>query len=174
MASGARVLSPMTQRGLRAFLIFSLTVAASVCLVLGLTLPVIRLTRLYFWTDTHSILSILSALYATDEVFLAAVIFVFSIIFPAIKLLFITMAGTLITFDPARRGQWFKRIEWLGKWSMLDVLVLALLVFYAKSTELSDAVALPGVYFFAASVILTMIAYSLIHPVDSPKRQELS
>ncbi|MGO9986088.1 MAG: paraquat-inducible protein A, partial [Rhodomicrobium sp.] len=63
---------------------------------------------------------------------------------------------------PARRSRWFKRIEWLGKWSMLDVLVLALLVFYAKSTGLADAVALPGVYFFAASVILTMIAYALI------------
>ncbi len=152
----------MTQRGLRAFLIFVLTVSAATCLVLGLTLPVMRLTRLYFWEDTHSILSILAALYANGETFLAGVIFIFSIVFPAFKLLYITMAGTLITFDPARRSRWFKRIEWLGKWSMLDVLVLALLVFYAKSTGLADAVALPGVYFFAASVILTMIAYALI------------
>jgi paraquat-inducible protein A len=166
----------MTQRGLRAFLIFSLTVAAAVCLVLGLTLPVMRSTRLYFWTDTHSILSILSALYETGEIFLAAVIFVFSIIFPAIKLLYITMAGTLVTFDPGRRSRWFKRIEWLGKWSMLDVLVLALIVFYAKSTELADAVALHGIYFFAASVILTMIAYSLVHPGEASTagQQELS
>jgi paraquat-inducible protein A len=165
----------MTQRGLRAFLIFVITLSAAVCLVLGLTLPVMRLTRLYFWTDTHSILSILSALYATDETFLAAVIFVFSVVFPSIKLLYITMAGTLNAFDPARRTRWFKRIEWLGKWSMLDVLVLALLVFYAKSTEFADAVALPGIYFFAASVVLTMIAYGLVSPEDaSAERQELS
>jgi paraquat-inducible protein A len=152
----------MTQRGLRAFLIFVLTLSAAVCLILGLTLPVMQLTRLYFWTDTHSILSILSALYATGEIFLAGVIFVFSIVFPAFKLLYITAAGTLVTAGPARRSRWFKRIEWLGKWSMLDVLVLALLVFYAKATALADAVALPGIYFFAGSVILTMIAYSLI------------
>ncbi len=94
--------------------------------------------------------------------FLAAVIFTFSIVFPAFKLLYIVMAGTLITFDPGKRSRWFRRIEWLGKWSMLDVLVLALLVFYAKSTELADAVALPGIYFFASSVVLTMIAYSLV------------
>jgi paraquat-inducible protein A len=150
------------QRGMRAFLIFVLTLAAAVCLVLGLTLPVVKLTRLYFWTDTHSLTSIISALYYTGEVFLACVIFVFSIVFPAFKLLYIILAGTLITVDPHRRGSWFKRIEWLGKWSMLDVLVLALLVFYAKSTQLADAVALPGIYFFAASVILTMIAYSLV------------
>jgi paraquat-inducible protein A len=163
----------MTQRGARAFVIFILTLAAAVCLVLGLTMPVVKLTRLYFWTDTHSIISIISALYYTGELFLAGVIFVFSIVFPAFKLLYITMAGTLVTFDPNRRSRWFKRIEWLGKWSMLDVLVLALLVFYAKSNELADAVALPGVYFFAASVILTMIAYGLVerdeHSSETPQ-----
>ena len=150
------------QRGVRAFLIFVLALAAAVCLVLGLTLPVMKLTRLYFWTDTPSILSIVSALWASGEIFLAGVIFVFSIVFPALKLLYIAMAGTLTTFDPVHRSRWLKRIGWLGKWSMLDVLVLALLVFYAQAIEFADAVSLPGVYFFAASVFLTMIAYSLI------------
>ena len=152
----------MMRRGVRAFLIFLFTLAAATCLVLGLTLPVVRLTRLYFWSDTHSITSIISALYYTDEMFLAGIILLFSIVLPAFKLIYIAMAGTLIAFDPFRRPRWFKRIEWLGKWSMLDVLVLALLVFYAESTQLTDAVALPGIYFFAASVILTMIAYGLI------------
>ncbi len=163
------------QRGPRAFFIFVLTLGAAVCLVLGLTLPVIKLTRLYFWTDTHSILSILSALWEGGEIFLAGVIFVFSILFPAFKLIYIAMAGTLVTFDPARRSRWFKRIGWLGKWSMLDVLILALLVFYAKATEFAGATALPGVYFFAASVFMTMIAYSLIDPGEvSVERRELT
>jgi paraquat-inducible protein A len=151
----------MMQRGLRAFSVFILTLGAGVCLVLGITQPVIKLTRLYFWTDTHSILSILSALWAGGEIFLASVIFVFSILFPAIKLVYIAMAGTLSTFDPALRGRWFSRIGWLGKWSMLDVLILALLVFYAKAAQFADAVTLPGVYFFAASVFLTMFAYGM-------------
>ncbi len=158
-----RALPPVImQPGLRAFFIFILALAAAGCLVLGLTLPVMKLTRLYFWTDTPSILSIVSALWASGEIFLAGVIFVFSIVFPTLKLLYIAMAGTLTTFDPARRSRWLKRIGWLGKWSMLDVLVLALLVFYAQAIEFADAVSLPGVYFFAASVFLTMIAYSLI------------
>jgi len=166
---------PLMQRGVRAFFIFVLTLGAAVCLVLGLTLPVMKLTRLYFWTDTPSILSILSALWESGETFLAGVIFVFSIVFPALKLLYIAMAGTLTTFDPARRSHWLKRVEWLGKWSMLDVLVLALLVFYAKAIGFAGAVSLPGVYFFAASVVLTMIAYSLIEPEDVPtERRELS
>ncbi|MGO9807888.1 MAG: paraquat-inducible protein A [Rhodomicrobium sp.] len=171
-----RAMLPVTmQPGLRAFFIFVLALAAAVCLVLGLTMPVMKLTRLYFWTDTPSILSILSALWESGEIFLAGVIFVFSIVFPALKLLYIAMAGTLTTFDPVRRNRWLKRISWLGKWSMLDVLVLALLVFYAQAIDFADAVSLPGVYFFAASVFLTMIAYNLIEPEDpSTERRELS
>jgi paraquat-inducible protein A len=149
-------------RSTRAFLVFTLSLTSAACLVLGLTLPVLKLTRLYFWTDTHSLTSIILALWYTGEEFLAAVIFVFSVVFPAFKLLYIVMAGTLTAFHPAKRGRWFRRIEWLGKWSMLDVLVLALLIFYAKATELADAVALPGIYFFAASVIITMVAYGLV------------
>ncbi len=158
-----RALHPVVmQREVRAFLISICTLGAAACLVLGLTQPVIKFTHLYFWADTHSILSILSALWAGGEIFLAAVIFVFSIVFPALKLVYIAMAGTLSTFDPAWRGRWFRRVGWLGKWSMLDVLVLALLVFYAKAAQFADAVSLPGVYFFAGSVFLTMAAYSLI------------
>ena len=165
----------MMQRGVRAFFIFVLALAAAVCLVLGLTLPVMKLTRLYFWTDTPSILSIVSALWASGEIFLAGVIFVFSIVFPALKLLYIAMAGTLTAFDPVRRSRWLKRIGWLAKWSMLDVLVLALLVFYAQAIEFADAVSLPGVYFFSASVFLTMIAYGLIDREElSPEGRELS
>ena len=121
-----------------------------------------KLTRLYFWSDTHSIASIIAALYANGEFFLASVVLVFSALLPGFKLFYITLAGVLTSRDPVRRARWFRRIEWLGKWSMLDVLVLALLVFYAQAAQFANATALPGIYFFAASVILTMIAYNLI------------
>lgn len=152
----------MMQGGGRAFAVFVLTLAAAGCLVLGLTMPVVKLTRLYFWQDTYSLTSTIVALYNDNEVFLAGVIFIFSILLPAFKLIYIVGVGTLTSPASLRRRRWFRRIEWLGKWSMLDVLVLALIVFYVKSTNLADAVALPGIYFFAASVALTMIAYSLV------------
>jgi paraquat-inducible protein A len=163
-----RALYPgIMRQQMRAVLISICAIGATACLVVGLTQPVIKFTHLYFWTDTHSILSILSALWGGGEFFLAAVIFVFSIAFPALKLVYIAWAGTLAAFDPAWRGNWFRRIGWLGKWSMLDVLVLALLVFYAKAAQFGDAATLPGVYFFAASVFLTMAAYGLIARSDA-------
>ncbi len=152
----------MTGKGWRAFFVLVLVLAAAGCLVLGLTLPIVKLTRLYFWTDTHSLASIIAALYHTGELFLAAIIFIFSILFPVFKLVYIVAAGTLMASPSLARSRVLRRLEWLGKWSMLDVLVLALLVFYAKSTALADAVALPGVYFFAASVVLTTLAHGLV------------
>lgn len=137
-------------------------IAAVACLVLGLTLPVVRLSYLYFWSDTYSLVEIVSRLLAENELFLAAVIFLFSIIFPALKLVYLLVAFSLGSAAGSGHGRVHQKMSWLGKWSMLDVLVLALVVFYAKSSQLADAVALPGVYLFTASVVLTMLAYALV------------
>jgi paraquat-inducible protein A len=137
-----------------------LVLASTACLVLGLTVPVVRLSYLYFWTEDYSLSAILQQLYTKNELFLAAVIFVFSIVFPAFKLVYLLIAFT--SAPDGGPGRMHRRLAWLGKWSMLDVLVLALVVFYAKSATVMDAVTLPGVYYFAVSVILSMLAYAAV------------
>ena len=147
--------------GRRSFLLGLLILGATVCLVLGLTLPIMRLTRFYVWTDVHSLISVVRELYLSGEIFWPAS----SAVLDRLPLRQAALsAGAL--FDPrgAPRppGRWLKRISGLGKWSMLDVLVLALLIFYAKATNLADATSMPGIYLFAAAVILTMIATAII------------
>jgi len=148
-----------------------LVVAATVCLVLGLTQPVIKLTYLYFWSETYSLAAIVARLFEEGEFFLCGVIFLFSIVFPALKLIYLLAAFVLRPSGASAYGRFHASISWLGKWSMLDVLVLALVVFYAKSTSLSDAIALPGVYLFTASVILTMLAYAIVEGGGSTEPQ---
>jgi len=147
---------------MRSFILGILIVAATVCLVLGLTLPIMRLTRFYVWTDVHSLLSIVTELYKAQEIFLAGVICLFSVVFPFIKLLYLLALASARHTSPQRQNRLLKRLAWLGKWSMLDVLVLALIIFYAKSTQLADAVSMPGIYMFAAAVVLTMLAYGIV------------
>ncbi len=160
--------------GARSFILGILIVAATVCLVLGLTLPIVRLTRFYVWTDVHSMISILEELYAQKEIFLAGIICLFSVIFPAIKLLYLLGLYSARNVNPERRSTLLRHMAWLGKWSMLDVLVLALLIFYAKSTRLADAVSMPGIYMFAAAVVLTMLAYGIVEyeAESSPRRMD--
>ncbi len=56
-------------------------------------------------------------------------------------------------------------MEWLGRYSMTDVMVLALMIFYVNSSGYTEATVLPGVYFFAASAIITMLAYGWANTV---------
>ncbi len=148
----------------RRFLLNFTILAAAVCLVLGVVLPIVRLSRLYVWTNEHSMASVIWALYQDGEPFLAILIAVFSILLPAIKLLYL-LAMASLDGEGGPGAQWkrpLKHLEWLGKWSMLDVLVLALMVFYVKSSGIADAATMPGLYFFSASVVLTMLAYGWV------------
>ena len=157
--------------GLRTFLVGALIIGATTCLVLGLTMPVIELTYFYVWSDTHSFISIVRALLAEQEIFLAGILGVFSMFFPAIKLVYLLVAYTTMATGGDARNRAINRMSWLGKWSMLDVLVLALVIFYVKSGALTEAAALPGVYFFAGAVLMTMIAYALVeHSPDAQYR----
>jgi paraquat-inducible protein A len=56
-------------------------------------------------------------------------------------------------------------MEWLGRYSMTDVMVLALMIFYVNSSGYTEAVVMPGVYFFAASALITMLAYGWANTV---------
>lgn len=132
-------------------------------LFLGVTEPVLKLTKLYFLEDEHSLWSVIRALFAKNEIFLGAIIFTFSILFPALKLFYLLVVAIS---PPLGDRQYLMRwMSWFGKWSMLDVLVLALVIFYAKSNELADAATLPGVYYFTGSVVLTMVAYSWVKKI---------
>ena len=155
---GARPVSS----GRQSFLLGLLILGATVCLVLGLTLPVMRLTRFYVWTDVHSLMSVVRELYLSGEMVLAGIICLFSIIFPFLKLIYLLGLYSVRHVSPGHPSRWLQRMSWLGKWSMLDVLVLALVIFYAKATNLADATSMPGIYMFAAAVILTMIATAIV------------
>jgi len=146
---------------LKRFLLGLLTLAAAATLVLGITQPAIQLTKLYLWTDQHSILTAIYALYLDKEYFLAGLIFLFSVIIPSCKLLYLLVVSTLATPHPSMRERAIDRLESLGKWSMMDVLVLALMVFYINASAVADATALPGVYLYTVSVFLTMTAYTI-------------
>jgi paraquat-inducible protein A len=61
-------------------------------------------------------------------------------------------------------------MEWLGRYSMTDVMVLALMIFYVNSSGYTEAAVQPGVYFFAASAIMTMLAYGWANTVPPRPR----
>lgn len=146
--------------GGRRFLLSLAIIGAAVCLALGMTLPIIRLTKYVFWSTDHSLLSTVSVLINDGQRFLGFTVLIFSIIFPTLKLIYLLLVSTLPQAELARHARRLKALEWLGKWSMHDVLVLALTIFFIKSQGVFDAASLSGVYFFTAGVVLMILSYA--------------
>lgn len=146
--------------GGRRFLLSFAIIGAAVFLALGITLPIIRLTKFIFWTSEYSLLSTVGLLLKQGQTFLGLVVLVFSIVFPIVKLLYLLLVSTLPAAELRRHAKRLKAIEWIGKWSMHDVLVLALTIFFLKSQGIYDAASLPAVYFFTAAVVLMILSYA--------------
>jgi len=146
--------------GGRRFLLGSALVAASLCLALGVSLPIIKLTRFVFFSYDHSLISTVNALVRSGEYFLGITVLVFSIFLPVMKLLYLLLLATLPPQELSRFARQLRALEWFGKWSMHDVLVLSLSIFFIKSHGVYDAASVPGIYFFTAAVLLMMLAYA--------------
>ena len=132
---------------------------------LGVMLPAIRFTTVFVWTNQHSVATIIWALWKNEEFFLCFVIFMFSIFFPFMKLFYLLTLVTSPDMPAEFRNKSISAMEWLGRYSMTDVMVLALMIFYVNASGYSEASVLPGVYFFAASAIMTMFAYGWANSV---------
>lgn len=133
--------------------------AAGLSLGFGLVLPLVRVERLFFLTDEPSLLAIVAALWTEREILLSTVVALFSIVFPCLKLGLLNVAAYASAETAARVPSWFQA---LSNWSMLDVMLVALVIFAAKTSGLAMAFTLPGLWFFAASAVLTALASALL------------
>jgi paraquat-inducible protein A len=105
-----------------------------------------------FKETSYSILSGIGEMFDSGSPVTGAVLFIFSIIFPFWKLstFFRALYGR-------NQGKAFKLALVLGKYSMLDVFVLAVLIVNIKGLPGGSRVELEsGIYFFAVSVILSI------------------
>jgi paraquat-inducible protein A len=150
---------------LRNFSFSFLIILATVFFALGVMLPAIRFTTVFVWTNQHSVATIIWALYKNEEFFLCFVIFVFSILFPFMKLFYLLTLVTSPDMPAEFRNRSISAMEWLGRYSMTDVMVLALMIFYINASGYTEASVLPGIYFFAASALMTMFAYGWANQV---------
>jgi len=136
-----------------------LLLTALMCFIFGIYLPVFTLTKLLIFNNTVSILSGLWQLVAEGEYLIFVLIFSFSIILPVSKLAILTIAWN------STRNHHHKKLLWLekvGRWSMLDVFVVALLIVTVKLGALASVVIHAGLYYFSAAVILMMIVTAIV------------
>lgn len=99
---------------------------------------------------------------------IALVVFVASILVPTFKLVGIALllysVQRHLPLSPRQRIFMFRFIEWIGRWSMLDIFVIAILVALVSFGNLASIEAGAGALAFAAVVILTMLAAITFDP----------
>lgn len=127
-------------------------------LVAGWLLPVMTIRTLLVFYDEVSILEGGLRLLESGDYLLFALIITFTVLFPVCKLALAFLAWSRLHAATPQLSRALGWIEALGKWSMLDVFVIALLVVVIKVSLISDVVIHVGLYIFAAAVVLSMLA----------------
>ncbi len=152
--------------------LFALVTVTMVALVTGWFAPILAiiayqdipvLGQSVFQFESKSIVSALQKLYESGQVAIAVIIFLFTILTPVIKSLM--MLVVLFSQNLHFSQKSVRVLKTIGKWSMLDVFVIAILVTYftTKSGGATDATLQIGVYYFVAYVIASMLLTYLIN-----------
>lgn len=138
-----------------------LLVVSSALLLLGLSLPILHLEKMVLWKNSYSIFTGIVGLWHDHEYLLAAVVFFFSFVFPIVKLtsLSVVWYGRL---PEAQRASVLHWLGLLGKWSMLDVFVVAVLIVAVKLGPLAHVEPKIGIYFFCAGIVGSMVTTMIV------------
>lgn len=124
----------------------------------GIFLPFTTVTKLWLFNNQISVYHGLIVLWQAGELFLFLILFVFTICFPFIKMNCLLALWLYPGLKPEQARAFYKFVSQLGKWSMLDVFVVAILVLTIKSTNIASIKVGTGFFLFFVSVMLTQFA----------------
>ena len=130
----------------------------SVSLVLlfaGLTMPAMQITAFIFWRSEFSILENIQRLYDGDRRPAAIALAFCSVIYPAFKIALLFVLWLMPSPARWRRGC-VRMLRLLGRWSLLDVFAMTVLVVGSRAIFLVEAKPLPGIYVYAAAILVLM------------------
>jgi paraquat-inducible protein A len=90
---------------------------------------------------------------------IGSVLFVFSVIFPFAKLLALLAATSSLTrMSATARSRLHKLAMLTGKYSLLDILVVAIMIILVKFQGLAEVQARPGTVLFCVAILLSILA----------------
>ena len=125
-------------------------------------------TRTLFDDQSDTIYSGVVYLWKAGSWPLALLVFFASIVVPLAKLIVLTglalsvQRGTLR--KPAQRTRLYRIVEFIGRWSMLDIFAVAILTALVQLKSLAEVTAGPGVLAFGAVCVMTILASHAFDP----------
>jgi paraquat-inducible protein A len=146
---------------------WAFVIAAVILYIPANALPVMDTSSL-FGAQTDTILSGVVYLWTSGSWPLAIIVFIASIAVPMLKIIaiiFLTLTAQLRwRWLPRKRAIIYRLVELVGRWSMLDIYVITILVALVQFNALATIKAGPGAIAFGAVVVLTMFAAMSFDP----------
>lgn len=135
---------------------------ALIALPLSWHLPLFHTELLVFLENDVTLVGAVQTLWETD-LFLCAVVVLFGMAVPLVKLVALLFAWYALPL--ARARQWIARISKLSKFSMLDVLLIAVVIVGLKGIGMGKVSVAYGLYVYAGVVIAVLVLSSLMQAV---------
>lgn len=150
---------------LRAFTFFG-SMAAMLALIFGLIAPILMVTihqevayvgDIVLSFESKGVIGSIVKLYRGGDVLVAGVILLFSVLVPAAKIVSLVFVSLFLEHKLAYGT--LRLFKVMGKWSMVDVFVVAVFLVYltANKARISHAEVEVGLYFFLSYVIVSML-----------------
>lgn len=142
----------------------AISLAALILYPLAVSLPVMRIERLGH-EQTSSIWGGMIDLLAEGHLFVGLALLLFSVVTPIGKLgaLLLLCTGDRL-MRASHRAVTYRAVEFLGRWGMVDVLLVALVVAMVKLGDLVEVTPGVGVIAFGSVVILSLLASAAFDP----------
>jgi paraquat-inducible protein A len=126
-------------------------------------LPILEIERLGH-RHASSIVGGTWELFAHGSWFVGIVVLFFSIVFPLVKIVLLLELSFANLLHRRHKAITYRIMEYAGKWSMMDVMLLAFLVMLVKLGNLVEFHFGPAVMAFVLCVALGMIAAAIFDP----------
>jgi len=145
----------------------ALLIAAAVCYIPANLLPVMTTTT-SSGTESDTILQGVVLLWSPTGWPLSMIVLIASIMIPSAKIL--ALAYLILTVKRGsvennhQRGRVYRIVEFVGRWSMVDVFVASFTAALVQLQPLMSVGPSVGLLFFAAVVVLTMLAAESFDP----------
>ena len=145
----------------------ALVVTAAVLYIPAMTLPIMRTVSLGTPMDSTVVGGVI-VLWNMGSYPIAAIIFFASVFVPVGKLIALCVLCWLVTYGgkltPAQQTTLYRITEFVGKWSMIDVFVVAILVALIKQGDVLSFYPGFAALTFASVVLITMVAAEQFDP----------
>lgn len=136
----------------------AVALAALILYPLAVSLPMIRIEKFGHRTEA-SILEGTATLLSSGHLVVGVVVLLCSVVLPLGKLaalLVLSSGGMLMRRE--HRALTYRIVEWTGRWGMLDVLLVAIMIAAIKIGDLVDVSAGPATLAFTCCVVLSLVA----------------